>query len=242
MHYVVLERLSRRQSYLHSLDGRAKILALLAVLVAISTTVPLSVATGTAYGALLGLAAAASALPVGWLLKRAATVLPFSAVFALLTWWTRGPEAALSLLAKTYLSAFAVLLVVASTPMPSLMDCAARLGVPPLLGTVIQFLYRYLFVIVDEGHRMWSASLLRGSGLGRIPWPTRARAGAGALAVLFARSMHKARHIHMAMLTRGFTGSVPAPASPRLRRRDVAFLAAALVLVAAARMLIRLPG
>ncbi len=236
MHYIVLDRLSRADSYLHRIDGRFKIAALLVTLIIVSTTTHLSGVCAGGYLALLMLAVALSRLPAIWLLQRACTVLPFTAMFAGIAWWTQGSEHALALLAKSYLSALAVLLVVATTPMPELLDSAARLGLPALLVTVIQFLYRYLFLIVDQAHRMWSAARLRGAGRGQVPLRERASAAAGSLAVLFARSMLKAERIHMSMISRGFQGNMPLRAARRAGWNDFAFLACAAAGFAATRL------
>src|SRR5436853_583242 len=118
-------------------------------------------------------------------------------------WWGWGGAA---MVLKSYLSALAVLLWVATTPLPALLLSLELLGVPVFLLTVIQFLYRYLFVISGEAQYMRTAAAARG-GL-------TFGAAAGALAVLFARSYSRAGQIHRAMLARGFTGRF-VPLAPR---------------------------
>ena len=48
-----------------------------------------------------------SRLPLLGLLERATLVLPFTATFAALTWWSGNPISALALLEKSFLSGFA---------------------------------------------------------------------------------------------------------------------------------------
>ena len=121
MHHVVLERWSRRSSFLHARDPRAKILAAFAFLVALATTRMISPWPGLSYGGFLLGAALLSRLPLGSLLLRAAAVLPFSGTFATMSLLAGNAARAAELLEKSYLSALAVLLVVATTPMPEFL-------------------------------------------------------------------------------------------------------------------------
>src|SRR5262249_35014073 len=148
---------------------------------------------------------------------RAILVLPFSATFALLTWWAGDRERGATLAVKAFLSAFAGLLLIATTPMTELTSALDTLRVPRTLVLVIQFLYRYLFVISEQAQNMGRAAL---SGRGRrgtfgIKPAAGAgfRAAAGALGVLFVRSWERADGIYSAMLARGFRGRLH-PASP----------------------------
>src|SRR5215472_11138499 len=120
MHHVVVERWSRRSSPLHARDARAKLCVLLVFLAVVSSTPPSAHWAMTAYAAMLAIAVAASGLPLRGLAARTALVLPFSATFALLTWWAGDPERAVALAVKAFLSAFASLLFIATTPITEL--------------------------------------------------------------------------------------------------------------------------
>ncbi|MCC6365887.1 MAG: hypothetical protein IT165_20415 [Bryobacterales bacterium] len=227
MHYLVLERWSRGDSYFHRLDARVKIVALLLYLVAIATTHPFQWSAFAAFALLALSGVIAARLPLGGMLLRATAVLPFTGTFAAISVLTGDTGAAFGLLAKSYASALGVLLLVASTTMPALLHAASSLGFPRILVLVLQFLYRYLFVVTDQAQRMRSAALCRGSALRRGAKRERFHAASGVLAVLFARSYEKAEGIERAMLARGFDGHIHLLYSPRLVWRDVAFLALA---------------
>ncbi len=227
MHHVVVERWSRGASPLHSRDARAKLGALLAFLIAVSTTPPQSQYAFLAYAALLGIAVVIARLPAIALIRRAMLVLPFSATFALITWIGGDRLRALALGEKSFLSGLAALLLVATTPLAELLRGLESFAVPRPLILVIQFLYRYLFVISEQAQHMRLAALSRGSGF---------RASAGALGVLFARSWERADGIYRAMLARGFDGRFPAFAPPRFRASDAAFLLSAAAAAAAVRL------
>lgn len=206
MHHVVLERWSRRESFLHRRDPRAKIVALLVFLIAVATTPHPFLFAGACYLALLLAVLLWARLPVASALARAAVVLPFTLVFALITVAAGEPQRAGMLLGKSYISALAVLALVSTTPLPQLLRGLEMLGVPRFLLMVAQFLYRYLFVISEEAQHMRVAAASRGT-TARHARAARFRAAAGALAVLFARSYARAEAIHRAMIARGFQGT-----------------------------------
>ena len=235
MHHLVVDRWARDSSPLHARHAQAKIAVLLAFLVAVSTTAATTQWAFAAYAA-LGLSAALfSRLPLVGLLRRAALVLPFSATFALLTWWSGDALRALALAEKSYLSGFAVLLLVATTPLTESIAALDAWHCPRALVLVIQFLYRYLFVIAEQAQRMRQAASCRRGQRGRS---FEFRAAAGALGVLFARSWQRADGIHQAMLARGFQGRFVIAAPAAFRAVDGVFLAAGLTACVAVRFLL----
>ncbi len=237
MHHVVLDRWSRGGSFLHHRDARAKVLALLAFLIIVATTPPGSNAAAAGYGAFLVAAALLAGLPAGGVLWRGAVVLPFSAAFAAMSLFAGDSVRATALLQKSYLSALAVVIVVGTTPMPELLRGLESLGIPRFLLLVVQFLYRYLFVISEQAQHMRVAAAARGAASTRVVFRRwRLRAVAGAISVLFARSYARSEGIYRAMAARGFQGHISLLAAKRFRWQDVAFLVASVVVPAAVRI------
>lgn len=237
MHLVVLERWSRGRSILHARDARAKILAVLSFLVVVATTPMTSVFPGASYGLFLLGAVLLSRIPVRAMLVRAAVILPFSAVFAAASLLAGdGPRAA-ALLQKSYLSALAVLLLAGTTPLPELLRGLESLGVPRFLLLVIQFLYRYLFVISEQAQHMRLAAACRGPSFRLLSlrgrWLT---AAGGAVSVLFARSYGRAEGINRAMLARCFRGHISLLYSARFKWTDALFLLVAVLLAVVLRI------
>ena len=223
MHHLVIDRWSRGSSPLHQCDPRAKLAALLVFLVTLSTTPSAAQAVFAGYAVLLIIAASRAHLPLRGLAGRAALVLPFSATFALLTWWSGDSIRALALAEKSFLSGTAALLLVGTTPLTGWTAALESWRAPRMLILVIQFVYRYLFVIAEQAQRMrWAALCRKGSQRGSF------RLAAGLIGVLFARSWQRADGIYHAMLARGFRGRfVPAAPAP-FRASDALFLCACL--------------
>jgi len=218
---VVLDRWSRQTSSLHRRDPRSKIVALLVFLVVLATARRALPLLAVALLSMLVATLFWARLPVVGAMVRAAIVLPFTCLFAFVSWMAGDSERGLVIVIKAYLSALAVLLVVASTPQPSLISALEMTGVPRFVLEVVQFLYRYLFVITEEASHMARAAASRGIFRGRAA--LRFRAAAASLAVLFARSYERAQHVDRAMLARGFQGHFVPPVASRLGPADAAF-------------------
>lgn len=211
---------------MHMFDARAKLGALLVFLISVATTPPAAQLAFAGYAALLIFAVTSARLPIPALAARAALVLPFSATFALLTWWSGDTMRAVTLIEKSFLSGLAALLFVATTPLTAWTAALDALRFPRSLILVIQFLYRYLFVMADQAQSMRRAAQGR-HGLGKRPG--RFQVASGAVSVLFARSWQRADGVYRAMLARGFRGRfIPSSAAP-FRAADAIFLVAAAI-------------
>ena len=234
MRHTVVEEWSRGASFLHRRSPLAKLLPLAVFLVVLASAH--SHVPELAVGLVLLLAAGflAARLPLLGAFGRCAAVLPFTAMFALISWLAGDPGRAIELTLKSYLSALAVLLLVGTTPLPELVRNLELIKVPRFLLTVVQFLYRYLFVVLDEAAHMREAAAARGG--------MTFRAAAGALAVLFARSYSRAEGIHRAMTARGFDGRFHPLSAQSFTARDSIFTTVAVALPLLARTAVeRLP-
>lgn len=235
MHHVVLDRWSRGASALHRRDARAKTIAVLVFLIALATAQRSFLALSACYFVILAAVVVAAGLPLGSALKRASVVLPFTAVFAIISLAGGEPMRAAALIAKSYLSALAVLILVSTTPLPELLRGLERMGVPRYLLMVTQFLYRYLFVISEEAQHMRAAAQAKSGSIRVLFNRSKFGAAAGALGVLFARSYGHAEGIHQAMLARGFQGTFRTLAARAFNKADAAFVMAALIVLVGAR-------
>lgn len=230
-----LEEWARRDSILHGLDARAKILSVFLVLVAISTTPPASPLAFLPAATLLAAGIGVAGLPLGELALRAAFILPFPLFFAVIGWLENGNAwFAAAIVVRSYLSALAVVLLMGVTPLPELLRGLRGLYVPAVLVMILQSLVRYLQVIIDHAMRMRRAALCRdGGAMPRNRRPSIWRRTSGSLAVLFARSYSRAEGVHRAMSARGFQGEFISPRPLQFRLRDWLCLAVAGIAVAA---------
>ncbi len=197
-------RWSNQATFIHSLDARIKLILLLSFLLSIALLrAPSALQLTCCLLALIAIAAAAR-LPILRVLRASLFVVPFVGLFSLLVYLTGDASRAWFILAKSYLSAFSVLIFISSTPLPRLLAAARFFRLPALLVEVTQLIYRYLFVLGGEARAMQIAFRARGGKSG-----SRAvHAASGMVAVLFTRSYEKAAMIHKAMCSRGFSGNL----------------------------------
>jgi cobalt/nickel transport system permease protein len=233
LRHARIERWSQGQSLIHRLHATAKILAALVFLVCIAT---LTAQSGTAcfiYLALLSGAVLAARLPCLRILANAAAVLPFAIFFAVVSAVSGEPERAGMLVVRGYLSSLTALLLIATTPMPELLAGFELLRVPRFLLQVMQFLYRYLIVLIEEAGVMRDAGATRAGSIRSLELSK----AAGAAGVLFARAYGRAQAIHQAMVARGFDGHIPRFRIAPFRAADAFFATFAAVLAIAVRAL-----
>ncbi|MBI3945684.1 MAG: cobalt ECF transporter T component CbiQ [Armatimonadetes bacterium] len=234
----ILENYQDTGGFLHRRDARVKLAVCFALVVCASTgswyDPPRLGACALLVAALLALGRLSPLV----VLRRSLVVLPFLLVPALSAPFLQaeGQGSAWQLVAavaaRSWLAAMTVAVLMAATPYADLLDGASRLGMPRILITLASFLYRYLFVLVEEADRTRLARDLRGGGRGTL---RSAAPVAGAMvAALFLRTYERAERIHQCMLARGFEGEARRPAPQALAPGDWAFLAAAAALIAAA--------
>ncbi|MGC8793189.1 MAG: energy-coupling factor transporter transmembrane component T family protein [Bryobacteraceae bacterium] len=227
MHHLVLDEWSRRDGWLQKRDPRAKLAVLLACLVALASSRSLTWPVALGFIGMLAAGTRLGRLPVAGVAWRACVVLPFAGAVALAAAVAGQGREAASLLARSYFSAAFAVIVAGTTPLGALLRGLQSLGAPRLFVLVVNFLYRYLFVLSEEAQHMRLAARSRGAC--RAAWRRNRslwRAAAGALAMLFARSQARAGAIHRAMVARGFQGDVVFLGALRMRRGDWLLLAA----------------
>jgi cobalt/nickel transport system permease protein len=225
-------------SPIHRLDPRAKILGLAGItVVGVSTPLHAWPAFAACFAALAAIAALARVGP-GILWSRVRVILPLVVFVAAFVPFARGgpavevgplslSEAGLAtfalVTAKAAIGALGAVLLGATTSFPDILHGLERLRVPRLLTVIAAFMYRYVFVIVDEARRMRAALAARAyrpRHLGQV-------AAIGRLVTaLFLRSYERGERVYLAMLARGYSGTMPRLAVLVFRRADTAFLAA----------------
>jgi cobalt/nickel transport system permease protein len=209
-------------SPVHRLPPEVKIVSAFAVTVAVVATPREAFWAFGAYTVLLAGVMAVAGIRLGWLAKRAAIELPFVVLAVLLPFVGRGEQVnwlgmslsvdglygAWNIFAKGTLGVIASLLLAATTPMRDLLLGLERLRAPQPFVQIATFMLRYLDVIGDQARRMRIARLSRGYDPGFI-WQV--RAFATSLGSLFIRSFERGERVYLAMVSRGYTGRMPAP-------------------------------
>jgi cobalt/nickel transport system permease protein len=139
--------------------------------------------------------------------------------------------AAGSLALRFALGLIALTALMSTTPFSSLLAALRSFHLPRTLVMMLGFVYRYLFVLLDEGMRLRRSRDFRGARL--APARQRLAAVGSVIGALFVRTLDRSNRVHLAMASRGFDGT-PRPLNhPHLHVTDVAFLIGAGVYSAA---------
>ncbi|NGY60690.1 cobalt ECF transporter T component CbiQ [Lentzea sp. NEAU-D13] len=185
---------------------------------------------------------AVARVPALWFVKRAVIEVPFVVLAFLLPIFGTDPRtdflgfsvsvegtlAGWNILAKGTLGVLVSLTLAATTAPGELLRGLQALRVPAPLIMIATLMLRYGEVVVGEAKRMRVARISRGDDP-RFLW--QAGATARAVGTLFIRSYERGERVHLAMVSRGWTGSpggsaviVPeTPAAPALEVSKLAF-------------------
>ncbi len=127
----------------------------------------------------------------------------------------------LSVSSKAWLSVVFLIILSSTTRFPDLLKALEKLRVPKVLLLTLSFMYRYVFVFIDEAMRMKRArdarrfqknTLWHINSIGHI------------IGSLFLRAYERGEMVYKAMLARGFEGKIHAAKEFRFSWRDWAFL------------------
>jgi cobalt/nickel transport system permease protein len=238
------------------MDARLKVIFTLAFVLFLSLTPFQAWPAYILFLALILSVAILSRLGIGFVLKRALLALPF--VFAAVPLIFTGPPpyAALpffqglqlsyspeglgrfaSIALKSWISVQAAILLAATTRFPDLLIALQQLRIPKLFVAIIGLMWRYLFVISEEVIRMLRARTSRSATVpgarhagGTVSW--RARVTGGMAGSLFLRSLERSDRVYAAMLSRGYTGELPASDSTPLAKNDRRILGLGILILA----------
>jgi len=82
-------------------------------------------------------------------------------------------------------------------------------------------MYRYSFILIDEMYRMKRARDARCFG-GKWFWQTKVIGHM--IGTLFLRSFHRGERVYLAMLSRGYNGTMPETSASRFGLAEILFL------------------
>ena len=202
MRHDFLDRYSRLKSPVHRLHTAVKLATAICVIVAM-VAVPFSSAWFFVVAAgLLLIVSALSAIPWSFIFKRLLLLEPLALGIAVMALFQpNGTMIFLSIVTKSTLCLFTVILLSNTTPFGELLGVLSRIGVPRILITILALMYRYLFVLIDEGERLARARMSRTFSMNRV---RRWQALASLIGQLFVRSTERAERIYAAMTARGW--------------------------------------
>jgi cobalt/nickel transport system permease protein len=254
----LIEKHTYRDSFIHRLDARVKIIIAFAAIIAI-VSVPYSTIIYTVGGIFFiffMVLWALSRLSPGIYFWRLAMVLPFG-IFIIIFQiffenryydvftpiatlpfnihiYAESVQFASILLVKFILCVSFIILLSSTTRMQHLLEGAGRLGLPPEFALVLGMMIRYLFVFAYMFRKVNESLQTRCfDPLNReIPWKYRVRMLGYAIGTMFIRAYEQGERTYMAMLCRGYgRDSHLFIRKKPLPRQDWAFLATGMTFI-----------
>ena len=124
-----------------------------------------------------------------------------------------------TIILRFVLAVTAALILVATTGMDAICSALLKMHIPRVFVVQLMFMYRYLYVLLDELSRILLAYSLRSvhtKGLHYHVWGSM-------LGQLLFRTIDRAQRIYQAMLCRGFTGEIRLLRYNKLTKKDFAY-------------------
>jgi len=234
-HALESEEVAKRRGLLQSLDPRAKLLGILGLVIAATTSRRLTV-----IGAVFLLACIltiASRVPLRTLLVRTwLGTLAFTGLIALpavfctpglarwhlpLVGWpvtVTGIRTAAYLISRVETAATLSVLLVLSTPWTHVLKALRVLRVPAVLVVVLGMTYRYILLLIGTAREIFESR--RSRTVGRLDPGQRRRMAISAAGVLLSKTMYLSGEVYLAMQSRGFRGDAYLLDEFRMGARD----------------------
>lgn len=231
-----LDLLSYGDSTLHRLDARAKVLVTAAFTIAVVSHDRYELAALFPFFIFPAAMIASGNLPAAYIARKVALLCPFVMVIGLFnplldrqTMFqlggvpiSGGVISFLSILVRSILTVGAGFALLGLTGFTAVCQALERLGMPRVFAVQLMFLYRYIFVLAEEGARASRARELRSCGKKGLG----IRSLGSLIGHLLLRTWQRAERIHTAMLARGFTGEFHASRQSGFGTREIRFVLA----------------
>jgi cobalt/nickel transport system permease protein len=229
-----MDELGRMDTPVHRVDARAKALVTLAF-IAVVISFPLYTISALTPFLLFPVALIAlGRIPARHILKQMLMAAPFALAVGIFNplldrqpFGTLGPfvvtggwVSLVSIMLRFLLTVGAALALIACTGMNRLGEGLGRLGVPRVFVVQLLFLYRYLFVVAEEGGKMFRSVELRSERT----HPLSLRTYGSLIGNLLLRSMERAERVYRAMVARGFDGEIRVLRRSSFRWTDIGFV------------------
>lgn len=211
-----LDLLAYGDSPLHRLDARAKVLVTAAFIVSVVSHGRYELAALLPFFVFPVVMVTAGNLPAFFIARKIVLLCPFVIIIGLFNpLLDRQPlfqlgsvpipggwVSFLSIIVRSTLTIGAAFALLGLTGFTAICQALERLGMPRVFAVQLMFLYRYIFVLTEEGNRATRARELR--SFGRMGLGI--RSFSSLIGHLLLRTWQRAERIHSAMLSRGFTG------------------------------------
>lgn len=243
---IYVERFSTSAGVLQRIDPRVKLLCITAFIlsaIVVRTIFSLIVLLIVTFALCL-----LSRIPLGFFFKRTTVFIPiFAGIIALpLPFITPGTSLAIvglngltveitkegvtravQFTLRVWVCIASMILMVLTTRFSKLMQTMANLRLPQVLVTMTTVTYRFIFLFINEAYRM---ALARESRIvAGQRWREHVKSLGNMVATLFIRAHERGERVYLAMIARGYTGTIGSLGRTKCVRGDWVFAGASLL-------------
>lgn len=229
-----LDTLAQGSSPLHRLDPRAKVITTLVFISVVISFDKYEISALAPFALYPIILTSVGNLPADYLLKKVLLVSPFAVLMGIFNPLmdhaillqigamevSGGWVSFISIMVRFGLTVGAAFILVGATGFSGICMALEKLGVPRVFVVQLLFLYRYLFVLMDEGARMVRARSLRSFGSSGMEIKT----FGSMVGHLLLRTLDRAQRIHIAMCCRGFDGRFPTNRPLAIGTKEIGFV------------------
>jgi len=210
MHHAFIDRYSNLKSPVHRLDARIKIILAFLAITLVVITPKVSFLPYYIYFAVVIFLWFLSHLPLKHLFERLALTLPFITVIGIGIAFGHNTQneplwhSFLFILLRAIIAIILLTLLTSTTPFPLLLEGLRWFRIPNVILSLLSFIYRFIYIIIDEFQRLNIGRKSRESGEHfKLSWKGRA----WMIATFLMRSIERSERVYQAMLSRGYTGT-----------------------------------
>ncbi len=241
-----LDTLANGNTVVHRLDPRTKVLTAVLFVICVVSFDKYVIAAMLPFALFLTITMGLGDVPAVYIMKKLIITSPFAVMIGIFnplfdqqTALHLGSLAVsggwisfLSILLRFCLTVSAMFVLIATTGFNSVCMALEKLGIPKIFAVQLLMLYRYIFVLIEEGQRMYRARTLRSFQKRRMDMKTFSYF----IGQLLLRTLDRGQRIHQAMLCRGFDGTVRTRQTLHLTLQDVLVFCSCSILLMGLRL------
>jgi cobalt/nickel transport system permease protein len=242
-----LDLLADKNTFIHRLDPRVKVVTTFLFIIYVISFSKYEITRLLPFFFFPALLIGLADLPFGFLLRKIALVSPFVLFIGIFNplldkeiifhfgslQVSGGWLSFISILLRFTLTLGAALILIATTGFPAICMALEKMGTPKIFTVQLLMLYRYLFVLIEESIRTIRAYTLRSFSRKKLRYEIFKQL----LGNLLLRTLDRAQRIHMAMLSRAFTGEIKVARNFSFGTSELFYLAGGTVLLTAVRFI-----
>jgi len=228
-----LDNLSFQRSFVHGIDARVKLIVSAVFVLCVVSFSKYSLSGLIPFFIYPAFLIVSGDIPAGYILKKVVIISPFAVLIGCFNPFidrevvmtvagigiSGGWISFMSIILKFMLTVSTALLLIATTSFAGICEAMRRLRLPEAFVVQLYFLYRYLFVLLEEAYRIIRAREARSFGKRGYGF----RPFINLLSGLLMRTLQRAERIYGAMLARGYNGRMAAAVRFSLRPIDILF-------------------